>query len=214
MFLKQGISSLREAAAQIIDELNSNLSRLDMKILLCLKRNADNYMAIETDQNLGIAICSSNSVGEQVRKHIESSDCQIDADELAEIMRRLRISFDCLTNNALCKQTIAEGQYRFLRTHIYSDTIPLFRISAKIHKTPVDSRPISNLRGFVLGPASNFANAAILSIQQLYTTIATSTLDMVMNFENEQLAEDEFLMTFDITSLYPNLNIDDERDGV
>ena len=165
-FVWQGAYGLLDSAALAADPPRSNLSRLDVKSMQWLRANSSSHLAVETDKDLGIAVCSSGWVREHIRKHLHSSYIEVDTDEVSDILRKLKIGLDLIVEGALRRGVIRGGQAKFLRSNLTSLVIPLFRINAKIHKSPIESRPISNLRGFVLGPASNFLNAALLPSQK------------------------------------------------
>ncbi len=125
-----------------------------------------------------------------------------------------RVTLDCLVGEASRRGLITEGQNKFLTSCIRSDVVALFCMDVKIYKTAMESRPIGNMRGYMLGPAASFLNVALLPIQSSLCSAAISTFDVVQNFEHDQLTETECFITFDVTSLSPNLNADDPESGV
>eukprot|EP00929_Paragymnodinium_shiwhaense_P013414 TRINITY_DN12126_c0_g2_i1.p1 TRINITY_DN12126_c0_g2~~TRINITY_DN12126_c0_g2_i1.p1 ORF type:complete len:513 (-),score=92.43 TRINITY_DN12126_c0_g2_i1:36-1574(-) len=191
---------------------NQNFSRNDRAALDWL-RNAVDIKAVDTDKNLGLALTSANWLEGQLQIHL-ASYTEISDVEKADAFERIRLCLRRAVDGAADMGLINAGQVRYLLSRINSDKIPILRINAKVHKTLIESRPISNLRGYILGPAATFLNELLLPIQKTFASICTANTDVIRRFEGQVLPPNKHFVTYDITSLYPSLSIQDRATSV
>ena len=95
---------------------------------------------------------------------------------------------------------------RFLLSKSDTNRFPNFRINVKVHKTPIASRPLVNLRQDLLGPLAQFLNYHLLDLQNACKHVVQNSAEVVRSIEGITLNTMDFLVTFDFESLYPNLS--------
>eukprot|EP00929_Paragymnodinium_shiwhaense_P013411 TRINITY_DN12126_c0_g1_i2.p1 TRINITY_DN12126_c0_g1~~TRINITY_DN12126_c0_g1_i2.p1 ORF type:complete len:764 (-),score=96.38 TRINITY_DN12126_c0_g1_i2:1351-3642(-) len=191
---------------------NRNFSRNDRAALDWL-RNATDIKAVDTDNNLGLALTSAAWLEGQLQIHL-ASYTPISEAEKSDAFERIRMCLRRTVEGAIDTGLIDAGQARYLLSRINSDKVPILRINVKVHKTPVESRPISNLRGFILGPAATFLNELLLPLQKKFCSVCTANTDVIREFEGRTVPSSRHFVTYDITSLYPSLSIQDRATSV
>ena len=147
-------------------------------------------------------------------KFIFVSYLPISDDVKYRIFLHVEATLKTTVQQALEIGVIDEGNARFLLDHVSRRRVPLLRVNAKRHKSPVESRPISNLRSCVLGLAGTFLSKILLLLQLPYNTIAISSTCLIQEFEATTLRDSERFITYDITSWYPSLTILDDHKSV
>ena len=136
----------------------------------------------------------------QCFRQLTQAECHDLNSQCGHILTELvhKVSDDKTLSGRLCGYLVQNSMSREL---------PRFRINAKIHKTPAQSRPISNWGGFILEPVARFVNAALIEIMRQHDTVLESSITLVGQFEGSILQPDLEFFTFDITALYPNLDV-------
>ena len=129
-----------------------NFSSQDRAALRWLRENSDQYVAVETDKNLGVALASSSWVERQVRKHLANSYAPADSSAVLCRLNDALLYVNELVDEAQRARTISKGNARFLvQNHIGCHNalmlqVPRFRVNIKVHKDPIGSRPLVNAR--------------------------------------------------------------------
>ena len=135
-----------------------NFTRLDIKAVRWLEAHASTTKIVDTDKNLGNAIVSAPWVDTQCRKWLAKSMKPIPMGDMGARMALMKNRLQRMVDKASSVRSITKQQAQFLLAQLQSDAAPAFRINIKIHKTPVDSRPICNNSRFCL------CNAAFSSV--------------------------------------------------
>lgn len=185
-----------------------NLSALDVRGIAWLSNSTAWIRAIETDKNLGMCLASTAWVQSQMRLHLAGYH-RIDKASLQSIIANVRSSLSLLVDVGFQHRILKQSNARFLLQHANSSEvkIPQLRLNCKVHKSPPESRPISNMRGYILEPLAKMVNSMLLEVQAECDTVLTSSLGAINCYENKVMGSDEDLLAFDITSLYPSLLI-------
>ena len=184
-----------------------NITALDKLAMTWLQRNADTIRAVESDKNLGIVLTSVPWIYSELRKQLRCFT-PVTMQQALEIRARAKQHLQQLVDSAFDSNAITCSQRRFLLADIESTKFANLRINVKVHKSPVESRPLSNMRGTFIGPFSLFLNAALLDFQDDFKSVVSSSREVVARFENLQLDAHEHFMTFDIKAIYPSLDYD------
>lgn len=182
----------------------TNTTKLDKEAMLWLKQESQRICIIEADKNLGIAVCTRDWVHQQVYNHLRKYR-RVEEHEYIQLHERMLKEYRVLIDYAVGRRLITKGIERFLLQSYGTDRPGVFRINVKVHKCPIESRPLSNLRGTLPAPSALILNEALRPIQSLCTGVLESTGDLVQIMQNRVLQPNEVLFTFDIASLYPSL---------
>eukprot|EP00929_Paragymnodinium_shiwhaense_P077265 TRINITY_DN39790_c0_g1_i1.p1 TRINITY_DN39790_c0_g1~~TRINITY_DN39790_c0_g1_i1.p1 ORF type:complete len:399 (+),score=4.27 TRINITY_DN39790_c0_g1_i1:462-1658(+) len=94
---------------------------------------------------------------------------------------------------------------RYLLANISARHSCVFRVNVKIHKNPVETRPITSMRLHIVEPGSQFVNQALLPLLDRYSTIMTSSAQVVRAIEKLVVEPGVQLVAFDITQLFPSM---------
>ena len=190
-----------------------NFTVLDKLALGWLQNNANTIRAVESDKNLGIVLTSVSWIYDELRKHLRCFE-RLSIERALELRARARTYLTQQVQSALAEKAVSIRQSRYLLADINSDKFANLRINVKVHKHPVESRPLSNTRGTFIGPFSLFLNAALLELQDDFTTIVSSSRQTVLRLEGLHLGAHEHFLTFDIKAIYPSLQCWDPDSGV
>ena len=182
---------------------SQNFSRLDFIALRWLAHNADKVKAVESDKNLGFCLVATPWIKSQLSGHIANCTLLSD-DEVKAHLSYLRAEICLLVSEGKEANLLSSGQERFLLHNIDSENIPMLRCNIKVHKSPVETRPIINMSDFVTGPISSFVNTALLDMQSSFKSVSTASRDIVADLDYA-FCPDAILFTFDIAALYPSL---------
>eukprot|EP00929_Paragymnodinium_shiwhaense_P085820 TRINITY_DN46278_c0_g1_i1.p1 TRINITY_DN46278_c0_g1~~TRINITY_DN46278_c0_g1_i1.p1 ORF type:complete len:543 (+),score=39.43 TRINITY_DN46278_c0_g1_i1:144-1631(+) len=199
-------------SATAVSSQHRSFARTDLEAISWLKQHPT-IRAVDSDKNLGLVVTSSDWIARQLDIHLQAYE-RITSEEMTEILRKAAAVLKAIVDWALELGVIDQGNARYLLQRLHNSRTPILRISVKVHKCPVESRPISNLRGFLLGPAGTMLNKLLLPIQKKFKTVATSTRDLIDEYEGGLPLPGEQFLTFDITSLYPSLTLLDDANSV
>ncbi|OLP85230.1 hypothetical protein AK812_SmicGene33790 [Symbiodinium microadriaticum] len=112
-----------------------------------------------------------------------------------------------MTSQALAAQAISRQQARFLLDNLNYNSAPRFRVNVKIHKNPIDSRPICNNAKFCLCNAGIFLGVYMQPIVHKCKHVIPASAHVVNWADNYKPARDDMFVSFDIKALYPSLQI-------
>lgn len=119
-----------------------------------------------------------------------------------------------LTERAHSDGIFSAKNVRFLRSNLFSRApLPKLRVNIKVHKNPLETRPIVSLKDSLIEPIAIFINQALLPLQQELGNVVTSTLQVTDFLNNLPKSDRYILVTFDITALYPSLPLEDDGTG-
>ena len=203
----------RLTKAEILDSWPScrsivkNFTRLDIKAVRWLEAHASATKIVDTDKNLGNAIVSAPWIDAQCRKWLAKSMKPIAMGDMGTRMALMKSRLQRMVDKASSACSITKQQAQFLLAQLQSDAVPAVRINVKIHKTPVDSRPICNNSRFCLCNAGIFLSAYLRDLVVRCPNVITSHLAVINWAESYKPGPNDRLVVFDIVALYPNLPV-------
>ena len=86
--------------------------------------------------------------------------------------------------------------------------IPSFYILPKIHKNPMQSRPIVSSTSSMTYHASVYLDRLLQPVLKLLPTVCTSSLQLISDMELINCRSGSVILCADVTALYPNIPID------
>ena len=184
-------------------------SYLDRCALRWLRCNRDMVMICDADKNMGVTICSTKWVLEQAMFHIEGA-CTLLSDQDWEVSTHRAINeAKGILDRAVRLKVLSHAERSFVMADFNAPSPGQFRILPKVHKTPVESRPI-----YSAGRSWNRRLAEWLTwklgiLTQNAASVASSS-DVVQQRMKLWKAEAEdslILVTLDIQSLYPSISL-------
>ena len=198
--------ALRRNIAECKPHWKENLTRQDRAELKELQHNCT-VRVLPTDKNLGPALLSTDWVKNETLKHLQ--------DELSNSKVTLEDWYVCRDNviqrreqlmSTYC-QFIVPSVARFLCSYDHFVTPAKFYVIPKIHKTPMVGRPIAASHSYITRPLSIFVDELIKPKIQMPTVLRDSS-ELILLLENTVLPFSNcFLVTADVVSLYPNVDI-------
>ena len=189
-----------------------NMTLLDYRAFRWLQQNRHMYKVVDTDKNLGNAIVCSNWLAGECRKWLRKSMQQTSQQDFSAKLKLAKGRLSKVAERALSSQAISQQQARFLLSNQDCNSAPKFRVNVKIHKTPIDSRPICNNANFCLCNAGIFLGVYLQPIVHRCRHVITSSADVVEWANKYKPAGDDMFVSFDIKALYPNLQIWPQED--
>jgi len=187
-------------------EHRSNLTWIDRKASAWLKQHVDTVAVIDADKGLGDAIVLRSWVHQQVLFQLSQGYVQLSDAEVQTKMRDSKFQADALIQFFLSSSTISLAVAKFLLSKFYLNYAGTFRILAKVHKFPMASRPICNLRGMWLAPLATFLVEVLNPLIANLHTVIVSTDQLLSQLRDLQVSPDMAFVTLDIVNLYPSVD--------
>ena len=163
---------------------------------------------LATDKNLGPALVSTEWVEKETLKHLNDiqSYAQVTKDDWT--FRRLKVieTRDKLVNSY--SRFLPPNSLKFLHS---LDESPRsidpakFYIIPKIHKSPIAGRPIAASHSYITRPISIFVDELVKPNITMPTVLRDSG-ELIQCLEKVELPANCFLVTADVSSLYPNID--------
>ena len=164
------------------------------------------------DKNLGLCAIHISHYNELVMAHLgNTSNYELVADT-PRLERLLLIRLNTLYDSFILNTDWFEEERPLIKFK-YSFTLPKFHVMPKLHKEgPVKGRPIAGMTNWITTPISRILDHRLLKQLHLYPNILKNSLQLVKELEfgnniNAFAAHDCYLITADIESLYPNIDI-------
>ena len=105
-------------------------------------------------------------------------------------------------------QFVVPSVARFLRSYDHFVTPAKFYVIPKIHKTPMVGRPIAASHSYILPGLSVFLLMNSSSLKYKCQLYLCDSSELILLLENTVLPSSNcFLVTADVVSLYPNVDI-------
>ena len=171
-------------------------------------KNDDSVRDLGTDKNLGPALLQTDWIKSETLNHLNDSNsyCVITQKEwmqcrykVIEHREQLMSIFDHL---------IDDKSVKYLRSfdECSKSLEPAnFYIIPKIYKTPMASRPIEALLNYITRPISVFIDEFVKPVITM-TTVLRDSGELVQIFESTEFPRECYLVTADVSALYPNVD--------
>ena len=185
-------------------ESRSNMGWLDRKARAWLKQH-EHIAVVDCDKGLGDALVPKSWVHSQVQFQLSQGYVQLDPAEFLVKMRDSKFRADALVQFFLSAGAISFREYQFLRSNMRCSSAGVFRILAKIHKDPIASRPVCNLRGVWFTPFLTFLVEKLGTLTNRLHSVITSTDQLLNELQTLRCAPGMQFVTLDIVNLYPSV---------
>lgn len=163
----------------------------------------NDLMVILADKNLGAVIVYRKWYDDQVMSHLndETTYTKVDQPDPKKIDAELR--------SILRRHGIHDGDTRRqILPNLNSIKLPNFYILAKLHKTPVKSRPIVPSHSWITTHASQYVNDKLQPLLKNFPWVLENSIEAINKLSATHVADDELLVSLDVESLYTNIDID------
>ena len=185
----------------------NNLTFDERRGLRELKENPT-VCVLATDKNLGPALVSTDWVEKETLKHLNDtkSYAQVTKDDWTFRRQKVIETRDKLVNSY--SRFLPPNSLKFLRS---LDDSPRsidptkFYIIPKIHKSPIAGRPIAPSHSYITRPISIFVDELVKPNITMPTMLRDSG-ELIQCLEKVELPTNCFLVTADVSSLYPNID--------
>ena len=184
----------------------SNMSWLDKKARAWLNQHANEVAVIDCDKGLGEAIVPKTWIDQQVCKQLSLGYVQLDMDSFQKRISDQKARAAGLIDYFAVPHVLSFQEQRYLYSGFCKKSAGIFRINAKVHKNPVASRPICNLRNVWLEPFANILVEKLGSLVSSLTTVITSTDDFLQKIGSRPIPAGFRLVTVDFVNLYPSID--------
>ena len=184
--------------------LNSNI-RAELKNL---KENKA-VRVTDTDKNLGPAVVSADWMKTETLKHLNDPASYDSVTQEEWSHRRCKVIENRERLMNTYKRFLPPNTVKFLRSfdNTPSSTKPAkFYVIPKIHKTPMASRPIAASHSYITRPISIYVDEIVKPNISMPTVLRDSK-ELIQILESIKITPDCLLVTADVKSLYPNINI-------
>lgn len=188
--------------SQKIDKTNNIIGRnSEQKILNELMDNKD-IIIKPSDKNLGIAIMSKTWYNSQLELHIgNKTNFQLINNKETKLLElKMLLSNHCKIHN------ITGPLLKFIQEHNDNGTPAKFYIIPKIHKTPIQSRPIAADHSSQFCNLSKVLSSIFNNLTINHKSIITGTKQLASILNTTWINENITLVTADIENLYPTMN--------
>lgn len=171
-------------------------------------RNQDDFLVIQCDKNLGPAIIEKDSyIKMAIRDHLSDgttykrltdADCDLYAYRMRKFIEQWLLKW---------KRELTRNEKRFLRHHLDHNVNPFaaFYITAKVHKTPLKSRPIVSCSGSLLQALGVWVDDKLQHAARAQRSFFKSSFDLRKELEDIVVPENGYLFTADAVSMYTNI---------
>ena len=201
------IRLLRDDLAEFeASDVHSNLGWMDRKAQIWLKQHRDTVCVIDCDKGLGEAIVLRSWVNEQVALQLSHGYVQLNPAELLVKMNGCKQRADVLVQFFRSSGVLSLPQARFLLSKLNSSSAGCFRILAKVHKHPVASRPVCNVRCMWFGPFNLFLVEQLNPVVNALHTVVTSTDSLLHELGGFSCKPGYRFVTLDVVNLYPSID--------
>lgn len=159
-----------------------------------------------SDKNLGLVVQDIGAYHQMVRTHL---DDQVHYTPICRIDDQARwgpIMEDLQEQRAQLLRAI-EPSYHLKQFLLETNcSLPVFHCLPKLHKPGRTGRPIVGATDWITTPFSKYLSSILESV--VVTTVLTNSISLLDRIEHATVPADCTLVTYDVSSLYTNMNID------
>lgn len=166
----------------------------------------ESVKVLATDKNLGPALVSTDWVKTETLKQLNDSQSYsiVSTEEWGLRRRQVIATRDKLLSTF--KKFVTSNALKFLRSYDHFTDPAKFYIIPKIHKNPMVGRPIAASHSYITRPLSIFVDEFVKPRLKMPTVLRDSG-ELIQALESIRLPSQCFLVTADVISLYPNVDI-------
>ena len=189
-----------------------NLSNLTIKQWKLAKSllKSDSHIVVEADKNLGGCIMNRETyIIQGIQEHLGNKQVykkltKLQADQKMSIVR---YKFNIFLSKFKKDLNPAERHYLHEGLYKYQDKYPIFRMSAKVRKSPWKLRPIVCCAGTTLNCLSRWLDYWFQKLKPLLSTYIKDSAQLLSELKQvKQLLNNCWLFTADAKSMYTNID--------
>ena len=184
----------------------SNLTWIDMKAQIWLRRHAEFICIVDCDKGLGDAIVLRSWIVEQINMQLSKGYVQITEADFLSRMGELKLRADALVQHFVTSGVLSKAEVLFLRSSFDRATAGTFRIPVKVHKDPIGSRPICNMRQCWFQPLSAFLVEKLAPLVSPLDSVIVSTDQLLQQLNSAECLPNMVLATLDVVNFYPSIS--------
>jgi Reverse transcriptase (RNA-dependent DNA polymerase) len=167
-------------------------------------------LVVATDKNLGLALISKTLYNDLVMRHLQNpATYQLIAPainfRLSDHTLKSWASINEFTND-IWKPIIPNTEHYNNVINLDNFQIPKFKILPKIHKPDLSGRPIAGACAWITTQTSKILSHVLREIIKDWPHILKNSQSLINTCENHTIPHNAFLVTFDVVSLYPNMD--------
>ena len=186
--------------------MKSNESLVDRAARTWLHEHRDRVAVIDADKNLGDVVLERRWVEQTCYKLLAQASVPVTAELCQQAMFHAKATFDSLIMQAASENLIPAFVRDFMTSKFTSSTVGSFRIRVKIHKEPMNARPVMNLSRSWLGPIATFLTVALTPATKDARHVVQSSWQLQMSLAQLSVPDGFELCTLDIRNLYPSID--------
>lgn len=181
----------------------SNQAWFDKKAKLWLRKHADLVAVVDCDKGLGDCLVLRSWLVQQVHFQLAQGYVQLDPVELKKKMAALKFGADALVQFFASSGVLSQVEKTFLLSKLHENSVGIFRVLVKVHKDPVSSRPICNLRRSWFAPFSVFLVERLGPLVAHLDSVIVSTDQLLLQLDSMRCLPRMQFVTLDVVNLYP-----------
>jgi hypothetical protein len=174
-------------------------------------RNQNEFLVIQCDKNLGPAIIETDEyIKMALRDHLSDATTYQRLSQAEAKVHELRIrNFLGIWLKKWAK-VLTKNEKRFIKHHIAENKFPFaaFYLTAKVHKTPLASRPIVSCSGSLLAALGTWVDDKLQHAVKIQPSYFKSSFDLRKEIDTLELPPNATLFTADAVSMYTNIPTD------
>lgn len=207
MFKKLVLRDL-EALESTKMKIRHNISKEDR---LCLQKLAsDDSLTIKpADKGGGLVILDTEVYRQEVERQLNDATFyrRVEQDPTPTVQRQVKL----VLSEGLALDFISKELFEFI--YIEFPRVPVFYILPKIQKPgfPHRGHPIVALQKSLLENISKYVDSLLQPFVFQVESYVRNTSDFITKIENIEVPENALLVSFDVTSLYTNIRVEDAR---
>jgi len=189
-----------------------NLTRLQFKLLKQIKQNA-NVTILSADKGLGPVGVDTKQYIEWALKHLldtttytilPESQANADSDTLYKNIYHWTIKH---------RQSLGDDATRYIREHVEkarADPFGYFYLLAKLHKTPISTRPVCSDCASLPHPVGKWVDRQLQPVVRDQATYFRDSFELKCLLDNlDTLPPSACLFTYDAVSMYTNIDTEE-----
>jgi len=169
----------------------------------------DDYVVKPSDKNLGLAIMTTDYYESLCNQYLIPSCSRVEDRSEQEIVAHLRYLIDMLLGVARQKFWVSEDVVTWLsKSEAQASSLPAFYVLPKLHKSPVAPRPIVAAHSCPLSACSTWLGKVVQPVLSVIPAYLRDSGHLVELIVRQTFPNDCWLLTYDISSMYPNMKLE------
>lgn len=193
-------------------KVNPNLTRLQLKLLNQIKRNA-NITILSADKGLGPVGVDTTQYIEWALKHLLDTTTYTILQEDQATADGETLYNDIYRWTMKHRRPLGDDTTRYIREHVEKarkEPFGYFYLLAKLHKTPISTRPVCSDCASLPHPVGKWVDRQLQPIVQRQATYFQDSFELKRLLDNlDTLPPTACLFTYDAVSMYTNINTEE-----